>query len=249
MTTDPNVLARGGPPRPKIRRVYKTVSVDEKAGLFRVLLDGKPVMTPMRAQLGTPHRALADAIAAEWDAQNPDIDPEAMPLTRLVSTALDRVTPHREGLINELMKYADGDLLCYRASHPADLQARQTVVWQPMLDWMAAAQGVRLSTVQGIMPHGQTPETHADLRRAIAGLDDDHLTAFQATAAITNSLALALALTAGRISGEEAFAAASLDESYQMECWGEDNLALVRSRHIAADLLAIGEYLRLLKLP
>ncbi len=248
MATDPNVLARGGAPRPKVKRVYKSVGVDEKDGTFRVLLDGKPVMTPLRVALSTRQRALADAVAAEWDAQVPDIDPETMPLTRLVSTALDKVTPQRDMLIGELMKYADADLLCYLAGHPADLKARQGAIWQPVLDWMDATHGVKLSTITGIMPHGQTPETHAALRRAIAALDDERLTAFQAAAAVTNSLALSLAFTQDWITSEETFAAASLDETYQMEQWGEDDLALGRRRHIKADLLAIGEYLRLLKL-
>ncbi len=248
MTTDLNVLARGGPPKPKTKRVYKAVSVDEKAGDFRVLLDTKPVMTPMRTPLSTKRRALAEAVAAEWDAQTPFIEPETMPLTRLVSTALDRVTPQRDLMIAELMKYAHGDLLCYRAAYPADLKARQEGVWQPVLDWLAGTLGVTLMTVAAIMPHSQTPAAVEALRRAIAALDDEHLTALQATAAITNSLALSLALTHGRISARDAFAAATLDETYQMERWGVDELARQRRQFIEADLLAIGEYLRLLKL-
>jgi chaperone required for assembly of F1-ATPase len=249
MATDPNVLARGGPPRPKTRRVYKAVSIDQKDGRFRVLLDGKPVMSPMRGALATEKRALAEALAAEWDAQNPFIEPEAMPLTRLASTAMDRVAPQREAMVDELMKYIDGDLLCYRANYPPELKARQTAVWQPVLDWLSGALGVTMTAVEGLMPHRQTAKTADDVRRVISALDHDHLTALQASAAITTSLALSLALTHGRITGAEAFAAASLDESYQMEKWGEDELALGRSRHIEADLLAIGEYLRLLKLP
>lgn len=248
MTTDPNVLARGGPPKPKAKRVYKTVSVDENAGDFRVLLDAKPVMTPMRTPLSTKHRALAEAVAAEWDAQTPHIDPETMPLTRLVSTALDRVTPRRDLMIGELMKYAHGDLLCYRAAYPTNLGARQEQTWQPVLNWLAGTHGVTLTTVASILPHSQSPAAVEALRCAITALDDHHLTALQATAAITNSLALALALTHGRISAQDAFTAANLDETYQTERWGVDELARQRRALIEADLLAIGEYLRLLKL-
>jgi chaperone required for assembly of F1-ATPase len=249
VTTDPNVLARGGPPRPKIRRVYKSVGVEENDGLFRVLLDGKPVMTPQRKALSTKRRALAEAVAAEWEAQTVTIDPEAMPLTRLVSTSLDRVTPQRDAIIDGLIDYAHGDLLCYRAGFPADLKARQEKVWQPVLDWLAATHGVAMTTVAGIMPHSQAEATAEGLRRAIAALDDEHLTAMQAAAAITNSLALSLAMVHRRITAAETFAAANLDESYQIERWGADELAQRRRWHIEADLLAIGEYLRLLKLP
>ena len=249
MVTDPNVLARGGPPRPKIKRVFKAVSVAERDGRFHVLLDGKPVMTPMRSAVSARQRALGDALAAEWDAQDPFIEPEAMPLTRLVSTAIDRVTPQRALLINELMNYAEADLLCYRAAHPTVLKARQQAVWQPVLDWLEAKHNVALEPADCLMPLKQPTETVTALRAAISALDDEHLTVLQATAAITNSLALSLALTHGHINAAEAFAAAALDESYQMEQWGEDDLALTRRRQIEADLLAIGEYLRLLKSP
>jgi chaperone required for assembly of F1-ATPase len=247
--TDPSVLARGEPPRPKAKRVYKNVSTDEKDGQYRVLLDGRPVMTPLRKQVSTPRRKLAEALAAEWDAQNPFIDPEAMPLTRLISTMLDRISPEREVIIEELLRYTDADLLCYRAAFPADLKARQDAVWQPVLDWLAAAHGVRLTAAEGIMPYRQLPETQAALRRAITNLNDENLTVLQAAAAVTSSLALSLALACGRINAADVFAAAALDESYQMEKWGEDDLALQRRRHIEGDLAAIGKYFGLVNLP
>ncbi len=247
MVADLAKLAGREPPRPKIKRVYKTVTVGEAAGVFRVLLDGKPVLTPLRKPISTAHRALADALAAEWDAQDPNIDPEAMPLTRLVSTALDRVTPQRDVLIGELMDYVDADLLCYRAAYPADLKARQHVVWQPVLDWLNATHGIGFTTAEGLLPHSQPDATAVALRKAISALDDEHLNALQASAAITNSLALSLAIVHRHISAAETFAAAALDETYQMEKWGEDELALTRRRHIAADLNAIGRYLDLVK--
>jgi chaperone required for assembly of F1-ATPase len=198
--------------------------------------------------VATPRRALAEAVAAEWDAQVPEIDPETMPLTRLVSTQLDRVTPAREALIDELMKYADADLLCYRAAHPAELKARQDAVWQPVLDWLAGYLDVSLTCAYGLMPHSQAEQSVSALRAAITALPDEQLTALQAAAAITNSLALSLALVHGRVTAAETFAAAALDESYQMEKWGEDELARNRRRAIERDLLAIGAYLRLVRL-
>lgn len=247
MTSDPATLAGREPPRPKTKRVYKTVSVDENGGAFRVLLDGRSVLTPLRKPVSTPYRALAEALAAEWDAQNPHIEPENMPLTRLMSTALDHVAPGRESMIDELMKYVDADLLCYRASYPADLKARQHAVWQPVLDWLEGTLGVALITGEGLLPFRQSQETGRALRAAMAVLDDERFTAFQASAAVTSSLALSLALVHGHITAAEAFASSVLDETYQMERWGQDELALRRRRHIEADMHAIGRYLDLLK--
>lgn len=247
MTSKPTSFPVREPPRPKPKRVYKSVSVDEKDGRFRVLLDGRPVLTPLRKAVDMRSRALADAVAAEWDAQDPFIEPEKMPLTRLVSTALDGVAPRREGYIDELMKYVDADLLCYRAAHPTVLKERQQKMWQPVLDWLEATHGVGFMVGEGIMPVRQPVKTVTALRSAMTALDDDHLTALQACAAITNSLALSLALTQGRVTAPEAFAAAMIDESYQMEQWGEDEEALDRRRLIEADLLAVGAYLSLLK--
>lgn len=247
MTSKPTSFPVREAPRPKPKRVYKAVSVDEKDGRFRVLLDGRPVLTPLRKAVDMPNRALADAVAAEWDAQDPVIEPEKMPLTRLVSTALDGVGPGRDGYIDELMKYVDADLLCYRAAHPAVLKERQRKIWQPVLDWLEATHGVAFTVAEGLMPVRQPAKTVTALRSALAALDDEHLTALQACAAITNSLALSLALTQGRVTAAEAFAAAMLDESYQMEQWGEDQEALDRRSLIEADLLAVGSYLSLLK--
>jgi len=249
MTSKPTSFPVREAPRPKPKRFYKTVDVDEKDGRFRVLLDGKPVLTPLRKTLDMPNRALADAVAAEWDAQDPSIEPDKMPLTRLVSTALDGVGPGRDGYIAELMKYVDADLLCYRVAHPAVLKARQHKIWQPVLDWLEATHGVAFTVAEGLMPVRQPETVVRALRSAIAALDDEHLTALQACAAITNSLALSLALTQGRLTAAEAFAAAVVDETYQMEQWGEDQEALDRRRHIETDLLAVGVYLGLLKQP
>src|SRR5690606_30127490 len=146
---------------------------------FRVLLDGRPVMTPLRKHVSTPRRRLAEALAAEWDAQDPFIDPEAMPLTRLVSTALDRVTPERAHIIDELIRYAHADMLCYRAALPADLKARQDAVWQSVLDGLSATHGVNFTAADGIMPHSHSPEHVAALRKAIDALDDGKLTLLQ----------------------------------------------------------------------
>ncbi len=234
------------PPRPKIKRVYKSVSVGEESGDFRVLLDGKPVMTPMRKQLSTRSRSLADAIAAEWDAQDPHIEPENMPLTRLESTRLDKVKPEPAQMIAALMSHVHADLLCYRAADQPSLRQRQDDTWQPILDWVGAMSGSDLIASVGVMPKLQSDDSISALTDALDTLDDGRLTAVQATAAITNSLALGLAMAHGQITSDEAFAAAMLDETFQMENWGRDEIAVARQQRIGEDLAAIGRYLKLL---
>ena len=232
------------PPR-RIRRVYKAVSLDADEGKHRLLLDGKPARTPMRLVLETPHLALAQTIAVEWDAQVGNIFPETMPMTRLLATAIDRVGPQREAVIAALMTHVHADLLCYRADHPPALAQRQRAAWQPVLDWMESAHGVSLVVVDGVMPQHQSTAAIAAMEAAISALDVDRLTAFQACAAAAGSLALALALVHGRITADQVFAATNIDESFQIETWGEDELARERRAGIAKDIAAAAAFLSL----
>jgi len=242
---DTSKLAVREAPRPKPKRVYKSVAIASEGDAWRVQLDGKGVSTPMRKPLVTHIKPLAEEIAAEWDAQKTHVDPETMPLTRLLSTAIDKVTPACATIVTELMNYADTDLLCYRASHPADLRQRQDVVWQPVLDWLAAKTGASLEVVRGIIPTQQPPQSLTALERAIGELPDLALTAFQASAAVSSSLALSLAFVDKRLSAAEVFAASQLDETYQIEKWGEDELAAQRRANIAAELEGIGRFIAL----
>lgn len=231
-------------PPPKPKRVYKTVSVGEGAP-FAILLDGKTALTPLRVSLVSSSKALAAAVAAEWDAQDPHVDPETMPLTRLLATAIDRVSTQREAVIDSLLSYVDADSICYRAAHPADLRERQRVVWQPVIDWLARDGDIVLASVDGLMPATQDPAVAERMRKVLTAFNDTDLTAFQATASLANSLALAFAMVRGRLRAVDVFAAAFLDELYQEEKWGEDTEASNRRRRIAGDLAAIERYLEL----
>ena len=242
---DLSKIAVREPPRPKLKRFYKTVTTSTDSGAWRVLLDGKPIRTPMKSLLETPIQALAGEIAAEWVAQHEHIEPENMPFTRLLSTAIDRVGPERGVIEGELLRYVDSDLLCYRADHPADLVRRQNAVWQPVLDRIAAQHGISMTVSHGILPVAQPPEVHRGLRAAISALDVLALTAFQASAGITSSLALSLAFVQGSLSASEVYAAAVLDETYQTERWGEDDEAAARRARIAFELQGIGRFIGL----
>jgi len=147
-------------------------------------------------------------------------------------------------VIGELMRHLDGDAICYAAETPASLRERQAALWQPVLTWLSDGLGIALVPTAGVMPQAQPEHTRAAMSHAIGALDDDRLTVFQAAAAATGSLALALALVHGRLTAREAFAAATVDETFQMEQWGTDPEAQARREAIARDMAAAEEFLR-----
>ena len=226
-----------------MKRFYKTVTVEQATPeIWRILLDGRPVKTPGRVHLDIATPALAEAIAAEWRAQDEKIAPRRMPLTSLASTAADRVRPLRDGVTDQLVGYVRSDLVCYRAEEPAELVARREARWQPLLDWLEQRYDVRLNVVGGIMPTAQPANAVPAVRAALAALDGDALTAVSCAAAASGSLVLALALVEGRIDADAATEAAQLDELWQVEKWGDDAEAAERRALAAADITAAARY-------
>ncbi|HET8727246.1 MAG TPA: ATP12 family protein [Alphaproteobacteria bacterium] len=206
------------------------------------MLDAKPLRTPARAPLVLPTRPLAEAIAAEWAAQEGQLRPGEMHRTQLAVTAIDRVAPNREAVIDEVTAYGGTDLLCYRAEAPLALAERQHAVWQPHLDWCAVAFDAPLAVTRGIIHRAQSEAALASLRRAVAAQDDLRLTALHTATVALGSLVLGLALIGRRIDAEEAFAASVLDEDFQIERWGEDAEAARRRAAIRAELAAIADF-------
>ncbi|HKR20540.1 MAG TPA: ATP12 family protein [Stellaceae bacterium] len=218
-----------------MKRFFKTAAVGDAAGGYTVLLDAKPMRTPAKAPFVVRSKQLAEAIAAEWQTQGETIKPSALPLTRLVGTAIDLVAPRHESIVTEIAKYATTDLVCYRAEAPSELAARQQRAWQPHLDW-AGARYAPLTVTAGIAPVTQAPEALAAYREAVAAYDDMTLTALHLATTTLGSLVLALALIEGRIAADEAFAAAELDQSFQIERWGEDAEATARRSAVRDDI-------------
>lgn len=223
---------------PPKRRFYKEVTVEEGGEGFRPLLDAKPVRTPAKALLSVPSRALAEAIAEEWRAQGPHIDPASMPLTRLANTIVDRIVPARDGIVESLVAYAGADLVCYRAEAPEGLAARQSEAWDPVLDWAAEECGIRLTRIVGVMPRAQDNESLNVFRQAIQNEGDFVLGALADMTHLTGSALLALAVLRGRLSAEQAWAAAHVDEDWQISQWGEDAEASARRAARFRDMLA-----------
>lgn len=234
-------VAQGKPGNGKFRATSAAVE-----GGFGVLLDGKPLRTPGGRPVVVPSRLLAEAIAAEWDGQGAKPDLSRLPLTRIAATAIDRIPARREGVLEELAGYAETELLCHRASHPPALVARQIAAWQPLLDWLAQHFDAPLATTVGVLPRAQSEASLGALRRALGALDDFRLAGLSVAVAAAGSLVIGLALAENRLDAEQAFDAAELDATFQIEQWGEDEIARRRRAEVRADLEAAEKFLRLL---
>jgi chaperone required for assembly of F1-ATPase len=226
------------------------VAVRRPEGGHAVLLDGKPLRLPGGAPLATPSAPLAEAIAAEWDAaggkKGGEMSMEAVPLTRLLGTAQDRVAADPAAMVAGLTKYGETDLLCYRAEDPA-LAAMQARDWQPVLDWAAATHGAALAVTEGVMPVAQPPGSLAALRDAVAAHRAEELAALGVAVPALGSLVLGLALSAGEVTAERAHALAVLDEVYQEQRWGTDPVAQDRRARAAADVALAERFLALVR--
>jgi chaperone required for assembly of F1-ATPase len=243
---DPREAARRSV-RPQVRkRFYKAASVGEGPEGHAVLLDGKPVRTPARRALAAPTRALGEALAAEWNAQAETIDPARMPLTRLANTIIDGVADKLAEVADQVAKYLGSDLLFYRADGPAGLVARQGQHWDPVLDWAHETLGARFMLAEGVMFVPQPERAIAAARAAIPG-DPWRLGALSSITSLTGSALLALALLRGRLSTDEAWAAAHVDEDWQREQWGRDVLADERRDFRFADMQAAATVLEFTK--
>lgn len=205
-----------------MRRFWKEVQVGPDR---LVALDSRPVRTPGRTPLALPTDALAEAVAGEWRDVGDEVDPRLMPLTGLANAAIDRVEPERAAFAAALSRYGEGDLLYYRADGPAELVARQAAAWDPVLDWARGRYDVHFELATGVMHRAQPPATVQRLADAVGALDAWALAGLSPVVTITGSLILPLALVEGALAPDAVWAAASLDEDWQEERWGEDALA------------------------
>ncbi len=230
-----------------MKRFYKEATVIAAEGGFAVQLDGKTVQTPGKRALRVPTRVLAEAITGEWQGQGETVSLSTLPLTRLVSTALDRVEPRRAEVIAELANFAATDLLCYRADDPPALVERQRQSWQPLLDWATERYDAALVVTRGINPIPQPPPALAAIERAVAAHGSMALVALHLATTCSGSIIVGLALLADRLTPDEAFAAAELDESFEIERWGEDTEQTKRRTGLKEDIALAARFAALLR--
>lgn len=205
-----------------MKRFWKDVAIVAQDGGWGIALDGRPMRTPHRAPLIVVSAMLAEAIAAEWQAQGDTIDPRAMPMTGLANAAIDLAAPDPAVFGEPVAAYAATDLFCYRDDRDAALQAEQVAAWNPILAWAEAQFGVEFIITQGILPVDQPPATVAALRTATLGHDPWRLTALTPLVTIGGSLVAGLACTQQAFDPEHLWDAVSLDQLYQERRWGAD---------------------------
>ena len=241
--SDPIEAARQGM-RPMLPvRFYRAAHVGEAGQQFAPLLDGKPIRTPGRQLLAVPTRVLAQALAAEWDRQGERLDPIRMPLTRLANSIIDGVQAAAEPVRAEIIKYLGSDLVFYRAGRPRGLVARQAELWNPIVDWAHEALGARFVLTQGVTFTSQPKSALAQVRAAIP-TDPWRVGALHAITTLTGSALIAVAILDGRLTIEAAWAAAHVDEDWNMAQWGSDEVVLERRRLRLAELEAAALLLR-----
>lgn len=209
----------------KAKVFWKSTDVVEKDNAYSVTLDGRPIKTPGKAALAVPTRALAQAMAEEWAAQTDEIRPDTMPLTKSANSAVDKVSVQFDEVADMLANYAGTDLLCYRATSPSELMARQSEKWDPLLDWCATRYDAPLTPVAGVMFQSQPAQSLARLKDQVHAMDNFTLTGFHELVTLSGSLVLGLAVLENHVTPEDAWALSRLDELYQQEQWGVDEEA------------------------
>ena len=233
--------------KPLPKRFYKDVSVSEAQGTdpqgtgagFVVELDGKAVRTPARNLLAAPTRKLAELMADEWKAQGDEIDPGSMPLTKLINTAIDGVSTDTQAVFEDILRFSGTDMLCYRAEGPEELVARQTKLWDPVLDWASNTLGARFILAEGIV-HQQQPQSAIAAFSAALRKHDNAiaLAVLHTITTLTGSALLALAFAEGELDENEVWSLAHLEEDWTIEHWGSDEEAEERRALRFIDFLA-----------
>ena len=207
------------------KRFWKDTTVESDGEGFGVRLDGRAVKTPAKAPLIVPTRAMAEAIAAEWDAQEAEIDPTAMPTTRGANAAIDKVRIQHGEVADMLAEYGNSDLLCYRATQPQELVERQALAWDPLLDRAAKELSAPLAPRSGIMHADQEAGSLAELRSRVHALNDFELAAFHDLVSLSGSLVIGFAAVYHWAPIEQLWDVSRVDETWQEEQWGVDEEA------------------------
>ena len=229
-----------------MKRFWKDVAVERAGEGWTVRLDGREVKTPARAALVVPTERLAEGIAEEWRGVEGQIDPRAMPLTGLANAAIDRVAPDRRTFAGGLARYAEADLACYRSEWPPELAERQSAAWDQLLAWARRRYDVDFSTTSGLLHVPQPQATVERLAHEVDTMDAFRLAGLSSLVSTGGSLIAALAVIEMAMSPEEAWAAVSIDERWQLEQWGADSEAKAALENKRADFMAAARFLELL---
>lgn len=230
-----------------MKRFWKEVRVAEREDGFSVLLDGRPVRTPARHDCILPTRPMAERVATEWNAQEGQVSPLSMPMTRAAATCLDRVAPELNAVHVMIAEYGGTDLLCYRADCPEGLVARQAEGWNPLLEWAAQDLEAPLNVGAGVMHVAQPTKSLVALAGAVARHNAWEMTALSELVTISGSLVLGLAVGRGHLAADDAWALSRIDEKWNIDEWGEDEEEAGQTARRRADFLHAAQVWQLLK--
>ena len=242
---DPEELVRRAARTPRRKRFYTRAAVAEAAGGFGITLDDKPIRTPSGRQVIVPRREIAEAIVAEWEAQQEFIDPLTMPMTRFANSVVDAVVDRVDAVTEDVAKYFQSDLLFYRAGHPEALVAREAAHWDPLLFWAADTLGAHFILAEGIV-HVRQPESAVAAARAALPQDPWSIAALHVVTTLTGSALLALALSRGVLDQDRVWAAAHVEEDWNSEKWGVDEEVAARRAARLVDFRAAAGILKAL---
>jgi chaperone required for assembly of F1-ATPase len=231
---DPTASARRDLNKARPRRFYKEVTVQHRDGTFILLLDGRAAKSPEGNHFTLPCLAAARALADEWLAQNETIDPAAMPLTRIVNSAIDGVAHRRNATVDEIVKYAFADLVCYRAAGPRTLIEAQAAAWDSILAFARENLGAHFICTEGAVFVEQPEPARTAVKKTVLRIANSGpaapfaLAAMHVMTTLTGSVLLGLAVAYGELTPAKAWTAAHVDEDFEMRAWGEDAEALRR---------------------
>jgi len=229
------------------KRFWTTTKVETSGAGFGVFLDERPLKTPAKADLVVPSRPLGDAIAAEWDALEDQIDPQKLPFTKLANAAIDNMAEKAGLVVEALTAYAETDLLCYRADSPEGLVARQSQSWDPILDWIRDHHEIFFVSTVGIMPVEQPKKTIEKFEDWLKEMDKFELMAAHDLIMMSGSIVLARAVIEGHLSANEAWEISTVDDLWQEEVWGVDEDASELRAQKGEDFARAVELVQLLR--
>ena len=222
----------------KLKKFYKKASVKGKKAPFSIALDGMVMKTPLKATLEIPSRALAKAIAGEWNAQEEFVEPNLMYLTKYANTAIDRVETRKDNIVDEIVAFASSDMVCYRANTPQGLVDMQASAWDRVLEWASERHGLNFICVAGIVYASQPEATLVTAHGVLSAHDAYMLTAIHNLTTLTGSALLAMAVVEGAITDDEGWSAAHVDEDWNISQWGDDDEAIQRRTFRKTDMMA-----------
>lgn len=205
-----------------MKRFYKLVSLSKTDLGWNILLDGKPVKTPLGTPLYAPTEALATLMQAEWSAQGETINPESMPITQIVTTGIDRVANEREEIERQVQAYINTDMICYHAEQPEHYALRQKEAWVPWIDWFETKTGERLETTTDLSALTQSDKNNQYVSDYIKSLDMWHFTLLQILVSITGSVVLSMAFMAKEFDKDRLFDLSHVEDLLKSELYNED---------------------------